>query len=278
MMIATRTDEQMEPDTTAEVVSLRGVGVSFDAKQTWALYDLDLTICTGERWVVLGANGSGKTTLVRLVTGYLHPTVGDLALLGARLGHGVDWRVLRTRISVVSAAFAKMVRPQVVGRDLVMTAKYAALEPWWHTYDDADHEKAQGLLEAAGFGYLGDREFAMMSEGERQQVQLARMLMAPPELVVLDEPAAGLDLGARERLVARLAAIAADPGVPAAILVTHHLEEIPPAFTHALLLKGGRVISSGPIAEAITTEAVSETFDVSVTLDVQGGRFTARFR
>ena len=278
MMIATRTDEQMEPETAAEVVSLRGVGVSFDAKQTWALDDLDLTIHTGERWVVLGANGSGKTTLVRLVTGYLHPTVGDLALLGARLGHGVDWRVLRTRISVVSAAFAKMVRPQVVGRDLVMTAKYAALEPWWHTYDDADHEKAQGLLEAAGFGYLGDREFAMMSEGERQQVQLARMLMAPPELVVLDEPAAGLDLGARERLVARLAAIAADPGVPAAILVTHHLEEIPPAFTHALLLKGGRVISSGPIAEAITTEAVSETFDVSVTLDVQGGRFTARFR
>ena len=277
-MIATRTDELMKPDGAAEVVSLRGVGVSFDAKQTWALDDLDLTICGGERWVVLGANGSGKTTLVRLVTGYLHPTVGDLALLGARLGHGVDWRVLRTRISVVSAAFAKMVRPQVVGRDLVMTAKYAALEPWWHTYDDADHEKAQGLLEAAGFGYLGDREFAMMSEGERQQVQLARMLMAPPELVVLDEPAAGLDLGARERLVARLAAIAADPGVPAAILVTHHLEEIPPAFTHALLLKGGRVISSGPIAEAITTEAVSETFDVSVTLDVQGGRFTARFR
>ena len=120
------------------VVALSGVGVSFDAKKTWALRDLDLTIHNGERWVVLGANGCGKTTLVRLVTGYLHPTVGELALLGARLGHGVDWRVLRTRISVVSAAFAKMVRPQVVGRDLVMTAKYAALEPWWHEYSDSD--------------------------------------------------------------------------------------------------------------------------------------------
>ena len=263
---------------SAEVVLLADVGVSFDAKETWALRDLDLTIRAGERWVVLGANGSGKTTLVRLITGYLHPTVGELALLGARLGHGVDWRVLRTRISVVSAAFAKMVRPQVIGRDLVMTAKYAALEPWWHTYDDVDATKAQSLLDAAGFGYLGDREFSTMSEGERQQVQLARMLMAPPELVVLDEPAAGLDLGARERLVARLATIAADPEVPAAVLVTHHLEEIPPAFTHALLLKGGTAVSCGPIGDAISTDAVSEAFDVPVTVDLQGGRFTARFR
>lgn len=278
-----RADASMSNDTadevaSAEVVLLAGVGVSFDAKETWALRDLDLTIRAGERWVVLGANGSGKTTLVRLITGYLHPTVGELALLGARLGHGVDWRVLRTRISVVSAAFAKMVRPQVIGRDLVMTAKYAALEPWWHTYDDVDATKAQSLLDDAGFGYLGDREFSTMSEGERQQVQLARMLMAPPELVVLDEPAAGLDLGARERLVARLATIAADPEVPAAVLVTHHLEEIPPAFTHALLLKGGTAVSCGPIGDAISTDAVSEAFDVPVTVDLQGGRFTARFR
>ena len=117
-----------------------------------------------------------------------------------------------------------------------------------------------------------------MSEGERQQVQLARMLMAPPELVVLDEPAAGLDLGARERFVARLAALAADPGVPAAVLVTHHLEEIPPAFTHALLLKSGRMVTCGPISEAITSDSVSETFDVDVTVETAGGRFTARFR
>ena len=278
-----RADASMSNDTAdavapVEVVSFAGVGVSFDGKETWALRDLDLVIRAGERWVVLGANGSGKTTLVRLITGYLHPTVGELALLGARLGHGVDWRVLRTRISVVSAAFAKMVRPQVIGRDLVMTAKYAALEPWWHTYDAVDAAKAQSLLDDAGFGYLGDREFSTMSEGERQQVQLARMLMAPPELVVLDEPAAGLDLGARERLIARLAAIAADPEVPAAVLVTHHLEEIPPAFTHALLLKGGTAVSCGPIGDAISTDAVSEAFDVPVTVDLQGGRFTARFR
>ena len=204
--------------------------------------------------------------------------MGDLSLLGARLGSGVDWRIHRTRISVVSAAFAKMVRPELEGRDVVMTAKFAALEPWWHTYDDADRARAEGLLSAAGFGYLADRRFGTMSEGERQQVQLARTLMGVPELVVLDEPAAGLDLGARERLVARLGAIAADPTIPAAVLVTHHLEEIPPGFTHALLLRRGRVVASGPIGEAITSDTVSTAFEVPVDVIAGNGRFAARIR
>ncbi len=144
-----------------------------------------------------------------MITGWLHPSNGELVLLGGRLGHGVDWRALRTRIGVVSAAFAKLLRPEVVARDVVMTARYAALEPWWHRYDDADRQRADDLLAAAGFGYVAQRPFGVLSEGERQQVLLARSLMGATELLVLDEPAAGLDLGARERLVARMGAVAA---------------------------------------------------------------------
>ena len=259
-------------------MSLRRVSVSFDAMRSFVLHDVSLTMTRGERWVVLGANGSGKTTLVQLVTGYLHPSRGDLVLLGARLGSGVDWRKLRERVSVVSAAFAKMVRPDLPAVDIVMTAKNAALEPWWHSYDDADRDRARGLLAAAGFGHLADRPFGTLSEGERQQVQLARTLMRPPEMIVLDEPAAGLDLGARERLMARMAQIAGDPALPGALLVTHHLEEIPPGFTHALLLRSGRAVASGPIVDTVTSENVSIAFDLSVSVSYESGRFAASFR
>ena len=263
-------------DESGSLIGLRGIGVSFDAKQTWALHRLSLDVRPGERWVVLGPNGCGKTTLVQLITGYLHPTVGDLSLLGARLGRGVDWRVLRQRIGVVSAGFAKQIRPQLVAADVVMTAKFAALEPWWHEYTDADRARARQLLTDGGFGYLAERTFGVLSEGERQQVQLARTLMAPPELLVLDEPAAGLDLGARERLIARLASLAADPAIPAMVLVTHHVEEIPPEFTHALLLRAGRVVAAGPIAAALTSATVSEAFDLDVQIVADSGRFAAR--
>lgn len=246
--------------------------------QTFALSDVDFTVARGERWVVLGANGSGKTTLVQLVTGYLHPSRGDLVLLGARLGSGVDWRKLRERVSVVSAAFAKMVRPDLPAVDIVMTAKNAALEPWWHTYDGADRDRARGLLEAGGFGHLAERRFGTLSEGERQQVQLARTMMRLPELIVLDEPAAGLDLGARERLIARMSQIADDPSLPGAVLVTHHLEEIPSGFTHALLLRSGRTVACGPISDAITSDTVSAAFELPVSVAHEHGRFTARFR
>ena len=265
-------------DESGSLIGLRGVGVSFDAKQTWALLHLSLAVRPGERWVVLGPNGCGKTTLVQLITGYLHPTVGDLSLLGARLGRGVDWRVLRTRLGVVSAAFAKMVRPELLAADVVMTAKYAALEPWWHEYSQEDRDRALRLLDAGGFAYLATRPFGVLSEGERQQVQLARSLMTNPDLLVLDEPAAGLDLGARERLVARIAAIAADPALPAAVLITHHVEEIPPGFTHALLLRDGQTVASGPIQETLQSSSVSDAFGVDVRLNYEDGRFAARVR
>ena len=265
-------------DESGFLVGLRGIGVSYDAKETWALQNLDLVVHPGERWVVLGPNGCGKTTFVQLITGYLHPTVGDLSLLGARLGRGVDWRLLRTRLGVVSAAFAKMVRPELLAADVVMTAKYAALEPWWHEYSEEDRDRAQTLLDAGGFGYLAARPFGVLSEGERQQVQLARSLMTNPDLLVLDEPAAGLDLGARERLVARIAAIAGNADLPGAVLITHHVEEIPPGFTHALLLRAGHTVASGPIEQTLQSSTVSEAFGVDVRLTFDEGRFAARVR
>ena len=258
------------------ILELNGVSVSYDGLETWALDNFDWRVQPGQRWVVLGPNGSGKTTLVQLITGYLHPTRGSLSLLGATLGHGVDWRVHRQRISVVSAAFAKQIRPTLPAVDVVMTAIQGALEPWWHTYSDADRDRARALLENAGFGYTANRPFGVLSEGERQQVQLARARMRTPELVVLDEPAAGLDLGAREHLVARLHAIATDRSVPAMVLVTHHVEEVPPEFTHALLLRDGRAVAAGAIADTLTSEHVSEAFAMNVTIATVDGRYSAR--
>ena len=262
---------------TAPAIALTDVRLSHDGGRTWALDGITWTVAAGERWAVLGPNGSGKSTLVQIVTGWLHASSGDVALLGARLGQGVDWRRHRQRIGVVSAAFAKLIRAHIDAVDVVMTARYAALEPWWHTYTDDDRTRAQKLLDDAGFGYLAGRPFGVLSEGERQQVQLARTLMADPELLVLDEPAAGLDLGARERLVARLTALAQDHGTPPVVLITHHVEEIPAGFTHAALLRAGRMVASGPIGEVITGAAVSEAFGLRVDVVAGDGRYACRF-
>jgi iron complex transport system ATP-binding protein len=267
-----------KPVSTPNVLfSLRDVGVSFDGKQTWALHEVNVSAQVGERWVVIGPNGSGKSTFVQLVTGWLHPSVGELTLLGAQLGKGVDWRLLRTRIGVVSAAFAKMVRPELLARDVVMTARYGALEPWWHEYSASDRKRAYDLLDAGGFGYVAERSFGVCSEGERQQIQLARALMAVPQLLVLDEPAAGLDLGARERLIARISGVVGDAAVPGVVLITHHVEEIAPGFTHALVLRKGVAVAQGPIEETLTSETISHAFEVAVTLERNDDRYSCRF-
>ena len=265
-----------------DLVSFRDVAVSYDAR-SYALDGVDLSISTGERWVVIGPNGCGKSTLVQLLSGFLHPSRGTYSLLGASLGAGVDWRVHRTQIGYVSAALAQQMRPQVRAVDVVMTALYGALEPWWHEYSDEDRARARGLLDASGYGYVAERDFGVLSEGERQQVLLARSLMRPPKLLVLDEPAAGLDLGNRERLIARLATVADTPptppdGVAGLVLVTHHVEEIAPGFTHALLLRAGRAVASGPIAEVLTDANVSEAFDLDVRLAHEDGRWAAKVR
>ncbi len=254
-------------------VELRDISVVYDGKL--ALDRLDWRVRPGERWVVLGPNGSGKTTLVRIVSLYLHPSRGDVCVLGAVLGR-VDIRKVRPRIGVASASMAAMLRRELEVIDVVMTARNAALEPWWHTYTDEDRARALGMLDRFGMAGFAHRMFGTLSSGEQQKVQLARTLMADPELLILDEPAAGLDLGAREDLVSRLGDLARDPTSPPLILVTHHVDEIPHAFTHALLLRGGRAVACGPIADALTATTLSECFDLPLTLDEQGGRWVAR--
>ncbi|HLH46571.1 MAG TPA: ATP-binding cassette domain-containing protein [Acidimicrobiales bacterium] len=242
-----------------------------------ALRGVDLVVGAGERWAVLGPNGSGKTTLVQLAAGYLHPTRGTVDVLGQRLGR-VDVRRLRERIGLVSGALTRTVEPSLVAADVVLSGRHGALEPWWHDHGPGDRAEARRLLAAAGLAGAAGRPFAVLSEGERQQVLLARALMARAELLVLDEPAAGLDVAGRERLAARLTELAADPGSPTTVLVTHHVEEIPAGFDHLLLLREGRVVAAGPLAETLTAGALSEAFDLDLELAEQDGRWTCRAR
>src|SRR5687768_11978237 len=262
-----------EHNSHAPVLAFRGVTLSFDPGRP-ILAGVDWEVGPGERWVVLGANGSGKTSLLRLAGGWIFPTRGTVDVLGHRLGR-VDVRTLRRRLGYASGALTSMLRPGVTAREVVMAAKHAALETWWHAYDDSDRERAGVLLDRMGCGHLADRAVVTASDGERQRVQLARTLMVDPDLLLLDEPTAGLDLGGREALVARLADLAADPHGPATVLVTHHTEEIPPGFTHALLLRKGRVLSAGPLDDTVTAAALSACFDTTVTLERRNGRFIA---
>jgi iron complex transport system ATP-binding protein len=262
---------------TVPTVRLDGVAVVRDGVAL--LDDVSWSVGPGERWALLGPNGSGKTTLLRVVGAALWPTRGTVQILGETLGH-VDMRELRTRISVVSASVGRTLRPAQPALDVVLTGRHAALETWWHEYTEDDRARAASLLGDAGFGSaaFAGRAFGLLSEGERQQVLLARALMGDPELILMDEPAAGLDLGAREGLLARLARLAADPAVPPMVLVTHHLEEIPPGVTHAALLRSGRLLTAGPVEEVLTDTAVSYAFGVDVAVERRGGRWVARSR
>lgn len=254
---------------------LRLTGVAVRRDEARLLDQVDWEVAAGERWVVLGPNGSGKTTLIRIAALRLHPSTGNVDVLGERLGR-TDVRVLRTRIAFASAALADALRPTLAAGDVVMTARRGALEPWWHTYDDEDRRIARARLAEVGCEGFESRTFGTLSSGERQRVLLARGLATDPGLLLLDEPAAGLDLGGREQLVATLAGLAADPTVPPIVLVTHHLEEIPPSFTHALLLRAGRVVASGPIDTVLTSELVSATFGLPVTVERAADRWLAR--
>lgn len=239
------------------------------------LHGVEWKVGSGERWAVLGPNGSGKTTLFELCSGYLHPTRGVVEILGLRLGR-VDVRRMRERIGLVSTALAKKLVPDVRGLDVVMSARYGALEPWWHTYADSDRQRAWDLLKGAGFEHVADRPFGVLSDGERQQVLLARALMSEPDLLLLDEPAAGLDLAGRERLVQTLARLAADPDRPPTVMITHHVEEIPSGFDHVLLLRQGRVVAAGPIDETLHDGSLSETFDLPLVVERIDGRWYCR--
>jgi iron complex transport system ATP-binding protein len=258
--------------TGPAALALAGVGVRHADR--WALRDLDWVVAPGERWVVLGPNGSGKTTLVRLAAGLAHPTTGTVDVLGARVGR-TDLRTLRTRVALASASLSASLRPTLTAHEAVVTARHAALETWWHAYDAADHARADALLARLGAGHLAGRAIGTLSEGERQRVLLARTLFPDPGLVVLDEPTAGLDLAGREELVGRLARLAADPGTPPIVFVTHHVDEIPPAFTHVLMLRDGRVHACGPLDRVLTARTLSSCFGVDLQLRRHGARWTA---
>ena len=255
------------------MLELAGVSVVRDGSAL--VDDIDWSVAEGERWVVLGPNGAGKTTLLQVAAGRMHPTRGVAAVLGELLG-AVDVFELRPRIGLASAALAERVPPDERVADVVVTASYGVVGRWREDYDALDHERAVELLGAMGVAALADRLFGTLSEGERKRVQIARALMTDPELMLLDEPAAGLDLGGREDLVHRLGELAVDPDAPAMVLVTHHVEEIPPGFTHAMLMRGGRVVASGPLEQTLTAENLGETFGMRLTVDRHGDRWTAR--
>jgi iron complex transport system ATP-binding protein len=261
------------PSPTTPALRLSGVGVVRDG--VTIIDGVDWEVGPHERWIVLGPNGSGKTTLMRIAGLYLHPSRGEVEVLGERLGR-VDVRHHRTRIGLVSPAFAAMLRADVTAADIVMTARHGALETWWHRYDESDRRRALALLDRLGAGPLADRAFGALSSGERQRVLLARSLWGDPGLVLLDEPTAGLDLGAREDLVSRLGGLASDPTTPATVLVTHHVEEIPAGFTHVLLLRGGRVAAAGPIDDVLDAPTLSAVFGLPLALDRRDGRYAAR--
>ncbi|MDT5179135.1 MAG: iron complex transport system ATP-binding protein [Mycobacterium sp.] len=249
-------------------VTLRRGGKTLVGPVTWAV-ELD------ERWVVIGPNGAGKTSLLRIAAAMEHPSTGTAYVLGERLGK-TDMSELRARVGLSSSALSQRIPDDEVVRDLVVSAGYAVLGRWRERYEDVDYEQAVDMLESLGAEHLAERTYGTLSEGERKRVLIARSLMTDPELLLLDEPAAGLDLGGREELVARLADLAADPDAPAIVLVTHHVEEIPPGFSHCLLLSEGKVVASGLLTDVLNSENLSKAFGQSIALELIDGRYFAR--
>ncbi|AMO60807.1 ABC transporter ATP-binding protein [Mycolicibacterium phlei] len=262
--------DSADPDLLIDFakVTLRRGGQVLVGPVTWAV-ELD------ERWVVIGPNGAGKTSLLRIAAAQEHPSSGTAYVLGERIGR-TDMAELRMRVGLSSSALSQRVPDDEVVRDLVLSAGYAVLGRWREEYDEIDYTRAIDMLESVGAEHLAERTYGTLSEGERKRVLIARSMMTDPELLLLDEPAAGLDLGGREDLVARLEDLADDPDSPAMVLVTHHVEEIPRNFTHALILSEGQVVASGLLSDVLTSENLSKAFGQSIILEVLDGRYFAR--
>jgi len=256
-----------------EVLRFDGVGIRRDG--TMLLRNINWTVRENERWVVIGPNGAGKTTLLQVAAAQLFPTAGVVDILDERIGE-TDIRELRPRIGLTSAAIAEKIPPREKVIDLVLTASYAIIGRWREEYDSTDLSRAVAMLEQLGCAHLVRRKFGTLSEGERKRVQIARALMPDPELLLLDEPAAGLDLGGREDLLRRLGSLAIDPRSPTMVMVTHHVEEIPDGFTHALILRRGSVLAMGELETVLTGDNLSRCFGLPLELERRAGRWTAR--
>ena len=257
----------------SNVVQLSDVTLRRDTTQI--LGGISWSVAPTDRWVVLGPNGAGKTSLISIAAGKTYPSTGTAVVLGEKLGK-TDIRELGTRIGLSSAALAEYLPAEETVRNLVMTAAYGVAGRWRETYDELDEQRADALLAAFGMSDFAQRTFGTLSEGERKRTQIARALMTDPELLILDEPAAGLDLGGREELLGALTELASDKRSPAMVLVTHHVEEIPQGFTHALLLKDGLAVAQGPLLEALTEANLERTYGMKIRLTADAGRFTAR--
>lgn len=253
-------------------VEMRKAQVRIDGRAV--LGPIDLEVGRGERWVLLGPNGGGKTTLLALAGARRQPSSGRVAVLGVTLGTA-DVRALHPRISHTSHVLAERMPTDLIVRTVVLTGKRATLSPWFQQFDDADERRAAKLLEQVGCGHLAARRFATASQGERQRVLLARALFSDPELLILDEPASGLDLPGREALIEALEATVA-PSSPTTIVATHHLEEIPPSATHAALLRDGRLVESGEIEGVLTPDLLEECFGIAIDVGQRGTRWWAK--
>ena len=256
-----------------EVVGIHDVSVF---RSGTALLDtIEWQVNRGDRWVVLGPNGSGKTTLISVAATYLWPSRGSVSILGQAVGT-VDVRELRKRIGLVSASLQARIPPQLTALDVVVAGATGAIAPWWDRHGRDTEKQAAELLDIVGCASIRDRRFELLSSGEKQRVQIARALILEPALLLLDEPAAGLDLGAREQLAVLLAELNSRPGLAATVVVTHHVEEIAPGTTHALVLRSGRVVAAGKVAETLTGPVLSNAFGFGLRVHRVGDRFTAQ--
>ncbi|MEI3843532.1 MULTISPECIES: ABC transporter ATP-binding protein [Microbacterium] len=263
----------MPDDSDLTVLDLTDVVVRRDGRNivdhvTWSVTD-------DQRWVILGPNGAGKTTLLQLADTLMHPTSGRVDILGETLGR-TDVFEIRPRIGFASSAMARRIPREESVLNTVMTAAYSVMGRWNEDYDGVDERRAMRVLEQWHLSHLADRLFGTLSDGEQKRVQIARAVMTDPELLLLDEPSASLDLGSREELLALLSGYAQSPTTPAMVMVTHHVEEIPVGFTHVLLLREGRVVAAGPLAQTLTAETLSEAFGMPISLDRVDGRYAAR--
>ncbi len=239
------------------------------------LHQLNWQVNEGERWVILGPNGAGKTTAIQLASGRLHPSSGQVSIVGERLGR-VDVNELRPLVGTASSALDALIPQDEHVLNVVLTAAYGHTARWREEFDIQDETRARDLLARLGVGELAERSYSTLSSGEKKRVGIARALMPNPEILILDEPTSGLDLGGRERLLGTLTTLAFSAAAPVIVLVTHHVEEIPAGFTHALLLREGRELASGYIDEVLTSAQLSQLFNIPLAVTYSQGRYTAR--